>query len=302
MISVIIPHFNQPEFLARCLASVCGQAAGAHSVEIIVVDNGSRQLPQAIVARFPGVQLAQEPTSGPGPARNCGVALSRGEILAFIDTDCVAAADWLAAIARRFDSDPRAMILGGDVQILHVDPARPTFNEAYEAEFSFRNQHYIAKQSFAVTANLAMRRAVFEAVGGFGGIGIAEDRDWGQRASAKGYPTLWEPAMRADHPARSGFTELARKWDRHTAHDFETIVARPLGRLRWVLRTAAMVASPFAAIPRVLRSGRIKGGAVGKLMALVILVRIRLYRARSMVPLIFARDASRLSGRWRDQG
>ena len=40
MISVVIPHFNQPGELRRCLRSLQGQAAGGHEVEIIVVDNG----------------------------------------------------------------------------------------------------------------------------------------------------------------------------------------------------------------------------------------------------------------------
>ena len=302
MISVIIPHFNQPEYLARCLASLAGQAAGGHAVEIIVVDNGSRQVPRAVVAGFPGVQLAQEATPGPGPARNHGVTLSRGELLAFIDADCVAGPGWLATIAGRFDRDRDAMILGGDVRILHQDPAHPTAIEAYESEFAYRMEHYIKRQNFTGTGNLATRRAVFDAVGGFAGIGVAEDRDWGQRALAKGYRTLWEPLMRAFHPARGDFAELARKWDRHTAHDFETMLTRPLGRLRWIAKTLAMAASPLVQVPRVLASKRIRGGLRGRLMALAVLTRIRLYRARLMVPLIFARDASRLSARWRKEG
>ncbi len=302
VISVIIPHFNQPDLLARCLGALHPQAAGAHTVEIIVIDNGSAVPPADVVARFPGVRLDREATPGPGPARNHGVALSAGEVLAFIDADCVAARDWLAVIAWSFDSDPAALVLGGDVQILHADPARPTMLEAYEAEFAYRMEHYIKRQNFTGTGNLAMRRGVFDRVGGFAGIGVAEDRDWGQRAHAQGIAITWVPGMLAFHPARGDFAELARKWDRHTAHDFETILARPLGRLRWLFLTGAMVVSPVAQAPRVLLSRRIRGGLPGRLRALAVLARIRLYRARLMVPLIFARDAARLSARWRSKG
>jgi len=300
-ISVIIPHFNQPDFLARCLASLQAQGDSASGTEIIVVDNGSREMPQAIVAGFPGVRLTHEATPGPGPARNHGASLSKGAILAFIDADCVAAPGWLAAIRARF-AEPGAAILGGDVQILHENPARPTAIECYEAEFAYRMEHYIRKQNFTGTGNLAVRRAIYDDVGGFAGIGVAEDRDWGQRAHAKGYSITWASEMLAFHPARHSFAELARKWDRHTAHDFEAMLARPFGRMRWVLRTSAMALSPLAQVPRVLRSGRIKGGWRGHILALGVLARIRLYRARLMVPLIFARDAGGLSGRWRDQG
>lgn len=298
LMSVVIPHFNQPEELARCLTALAGQPAGGRRVETIVVDNGSDVLPEAVVAGFPGVRLVQELTKGPGPARNHGVSLSSGALLAFIDADCVPAPDWLAVIAAAFDRGA-GEIFGGDVQILHVDPERPTALEAFESEFGFRMEFYIRDQNFTGTGNLAMRREVFDRVGPFAGIGIAEDRDWCHRAYAEGLHVTWLPGMRVYHPARQSFEELSRKWDRHTAHDFTRMIARPLGRLKWILRTGAMVLSPLAQTPRVLRSTRIRGGMRGKLLALAVLVRIRLYRARLMVPLIFARDAARLSQRWR---
>ena len=113
MISVVIPHFNQPTELRRCLTSLQGQAAGGHDVEIVVVDNGSREMPEAVVAEFSGVRLVQELAKGPGPARNFGVTLTGGEILAFIDADCVAAPSWLSAIAARFAADAKVVVLGG---------------------------------------------------------------------------------------------------------------------------------------------------------------------------------------------
>lgn len=299
MISVVIPHFNQPALLARCLASLAGQAAGGHDVEVIVVDNGSADLPRAAVGAHPGVRLLAEPTPGPGPARNAGAAAAQGEILAFIDADCVAAPDWLAVIARRFAAEPAPAIIGGDVRILHDDPARPTAIAAFEEEFSFRMDLFIRDQGFAGTGNLAVRRPVFDAVGGFGGLDLAEDRDWGQRARAMGHVTEYEPAMVVLHPPRADFAEFARKWDRHTAHDFEAALLHPLGRLRWAVRTLAVAASAFAHVPRVLRSDRIPGGLRAKLLACAILLRIRFYRAGIMAPLIFARDAAYLSSRWR---
>ncbi|MGB5871560.1 MAG: glycosyltransferase [Albidovulum sp.] len=299
MISVIIPHYNQPEHLLRCLASLVGQKPHGHDVEIIVVDNGSESMPEAEVAAYPGVILDKETTPGPGPARNHGVLLSKGEILAFIDADCVADDGWLEAIAARFGSDPQAVILGGDVQILHEDPARPTAIEAFEAEFGYRMEHYIKRNNYTGTGNLAIRREVFLDVGDFIGMGVAEDRDWGLRAFAKGYRTMWEPNMLAFHPARGNFAELARKWDRHVAHEFEAILKRRFGRLRWILRTLVVAASPVGQVPRVMRSKRILGGLRARLLALVALVRIRLYRVGLMIPLIFARDAMGLANRWR---
>ena len=92
-ISVVIPHLNQPEYLAKCLASL---AAGKRKPDqVIVVDNGSSVLPTEVVRAYPGTLLLQETTPGPGPARNCGVAASDGDVLAFIDADCLADPAWL---------------------------------------------------------------------------------------------------------------------------------------------------------------------------------------------------------------
>lgn len=298
MISVVIPHYNQPDLLARCLGSLAGQPSRGHEVEVIVVDNGSPVKPETVVARFPGMRLLVETEKGPGPARNRGVREARGDILAFIDADMEASPGWIAAIAARFQA-PDTVILGGDVRISMVDASAPTPLEAYESEFSFRMEHYIRKQDFTGTGNLAVRRAVLDAVGPFAGMGVAEDRDWGHRATARGLEITWAPEMLAFHPARQTFRELARKWDRHTAHDFEMRVQGPAGRVKWLARTIAMAASPLATLWRVLRSDRIPGGPGGRIRAFAVLVRIRLYRAKLMLSLLFARDSSKMASRWR---
>ncbi len=297
LISIIIPHFNQPTDLARGLAALTTQQENA-PCEILVVDNNSKSLPTDIVAGFPGVQLLSETTPGPGPARNTGVQAANGDILAFIDADCIARPGWLAAIAARMKHG--ADILGGDVRIHHQTPDHITVWEAYESEFAYRMEHYIRHQGFTGTGNLAMRRAVYQDVGPFAGIGVAEDRDWGQRATGKGYAIVWAPEMRADHPARADFSELARKWDRHTAHDFTTALQAPGGRVKWALKTVAMLISPLMSIPRIVISRRIEGGASGKLKAFAGLIRVRVYRARRMASLITARDSRDLSTRWRE--
>jgi len=93
-ISVVIPHLNQPEILARCLAALRENTRAPD--EIIVVDNGSDVLPDVPA----NMTLLQEKTPGPGPARNLGVQHSTGDVLAFIDADCLARFDWLEEAER----------------------------------------------------------------------------------------------------------------------------------------------------------------------------------------------------------
>ena len=122
VISVVIPHLNQPHLLVRCLASLAENTL--QPGEIIVVDNGSEVMPEVPAH----VTLLREETPGPGPARNLGVAHAKGDVLAFIDADCLARFDWLEEAARAI---ARADVLGGDVRIGYVDPARLTVLEAY---------------------------------------------------------------------------------------------------------------------------------------------------------------------------
>ena len=293
-ISVIIPHLNQPAYLERCLASLAVGQRQPH--EIIVVDNGSTELPQAVCAAHPGVLLLSEPIPGPGPARNAGIAASSGDVLAFIDADCLADPGWLAAAAREM-ADPAAQILGGDVRIALKDPTHLSALEAYESIFAYRMDRYIAREGFTGTGNLVIRRGVYEAVGPFAGIAVAEDRDWGRRATAKGFTIRYVADMKAYHPARQSFAEIFRKWDRQTAHDYATGARGAKGKLKWLLKTLAMPFSALAHAPQVFASPRIKGLG-SRFRAVWALFIVRMYRAGVMARLLAGADGTRLSGAW----
>ncbi|WP_416908768.1 MAG: glycosyltransferase [Polymorphobacter sp.] len=191
-----------PAALDRCLQSVKSQEIDHGSFEIIVVDNNSARFPADIAARHSDVRFLSEPRPGPGLARNTGAAAARASRLAFIDADCTAAPGWLQAALNALDHGPANTIVGGDVRIGFVDPHHLTGIEAYEAVFAYRQRMYIEKMGFSGTGNLAMTTDILASVGPFGGIEIAEDKDWGNRATAKGYRIRYVEAMRIYHPGR----------------------------------------------------------------------------------------------------
>lgn len=281
LISIVIPHYNQPDYLRTCLQTLYDQEPYDAQIEIFVVDNGSRQMPDAVCADFPEVTLLQETKQGPGPARNHGVDHAKGDVLAFIDADCHAHPGWLAAITAAF-ADPTTQIAGGDVRVNFVDPSNPTSLEAYERIYAYRNRMYIKRHGYSGTGNLATRPAVIADVGGFAGIGVAEDRDWGLRAGAKGYRIEYLADMIVYHPARRSFSELTSKWDRHISHEFATRRAGISGTVKWFAKAAALMISPLPEAVRVARTDRLET-LQERLLALRCLIQIRFYRARAMV-------------------
>jgi GT2 family glycosyltransferase len=293
-ISVVIPHLNQPAALAACLAALGRQTVAAERFEVVVVDNGSMPLPTHVVSSLPEVHLAYEPEPGPGPARNRGVGLARGEILAFLDADCVPDPGWLAALLAAFAALPDTAVLGGAVRVFAGMPGRPNPAEAFDLVYGFRQQLTIARHDFAATANLAVRRAAFAAVGGFAGLAVSEDMDWGRRARLVGFPTRFVAEAAVAHPARGSMDDLRRQWDRHVGHYWGMQPKSVRGRAAWALRAAAVALTPVLEIPRILLSDRLHGPGQ-RLAVLRTLAALRLYRARRMLAAL-AGPAARSPG------
>jgi GT2 family glycosyltransferase len=287
-ISVIIPHLNQPDQLAACLASLSAQSLDRTSFEIIVVDNGSASLPWQVIERYPGTLLLQEAKPGPGPARNRGVDAASGEILAFIDADCRAHKDWLGCAFETLDRAPAQTILGGDVRIWREPNLPITALEAYESVFAYRFKLYIEQHGFCGTGNLVVRRSDFGRIGPFRGIDIAEDIDWGQRACSAGYTFNYVSGMIVFHPARETLHELLVKWDRHIQHAVNAGRHTAKWQALWLLRAAAVLLSPALDWVKIFASDRVDG-VMAKAKALLVLVIVRAYRAYKMLHLLISR-------------
>lgn len=297
-LSVVIPHLNEPsDNLRQCLLALQAQRSDGISFEVIVVDNGSVELPASLCADFPGVRLVSQPTPGPGPARNLGAAVSSAELLAFIDADCVAQPGWIKSLVGFLNNRPDVDLVGGDIGIRMTNPDKPTSIESYESIYSYRARAYVERYGFAATGNMAVRRTVFEAVGPFGGISTMEDTEWGQKATAMGYRIAFVPEARVLTPSCKSFAELSRRWDRHVAHEFRHIEGRRLATLRWLSSSVIVAASPIGEVVKVLASDRISG-LRNRFGAIACLTRIRLHRARVMFRLLQTRRRAAIVDTW----
>jgi glycosyltransferase involved in cell wall biosynthesis len=273
-VSVIIPHFNDIVNLRACLTLLFAQTFPAAEFEIIVADNNSACGLDAVRAVCgERAFVVHAPIQGAAAARNTGIEASRGRILAFVDSDCRPAADWLA---RGVAALKQADMAGGQVEISVKDDQSMTPTEAFETVFAFNNQRYVEDERFSVTANMFVPRAIFDKVGGFHAA-VSEDKDWGQRAAGLGFRWIYASDARVMHPARYDWTELLSKWRRITRETYETERQKPLGTLRFLLRSWALPLSPLPHAVHILRSSKLRR-LRDKINAVGILFRIRWWR------------------------
>lgn len=281
-VSVIIPHYNDLASLDLCLAALARQSYPARDTEIIVADNASPQGPGAIEKIIAGrARLTIVREKGAGPARNGGAAASTGEMLAFIDADCIADPGWLEAGIAALS---RCDFAGGRVDVLTSNGGRMSPTEAFERVFAFDAQSYVLKKGFAPSGNLFCPRAVFERVGGFG-TGVSEDVDWSHRATGLNFRLGYAPEAIVGHPARRSWRELKNKWLRIHSESYALMIRQDHGKWKWLLRALVL---PFSAVvhsAKILRSRRI-AGIRQKTGALAILYRLRFWRSFDAVRLL----------------
>lgn len=199
-ITVIVPFYGADlRQLQRLLDSLSRQDYPG-PFDLIVVDNNEQAcIPASIIKG----QLLHEPEPGSYVARNAGLRVATGEVIAFTDSDCVCTPQWLSRGVAALLRDPAVGVVGGGVLPLTADDRGPSLTERYDAFFHMRQAHYVTHMGFAATANCVARRTLFEEVGPFdtrwrsGG-----DRDWCGKVLAAGYTLAYCAEAAVLHDAR----------------------------------------------------------------------------------------------------
>jgi glycosyltransferase involved in cell wall biosynthesis len=180
---------------------------------VIVVDNGSRADLAGAVAAFPHARHVVEPKPGSYAARNHGIRVARGQVLAFTDSDCIPAADWIEQGVARLLGAPDAGFVAGRVDMFVQDPARPTAAELYDViVLNFRQDENVRERGFGATANMFTRPEVVARVGPFDeSLRSAGDLEWGRRVTAGGFGGVYADEARVRHPARRSMGGTLRR-------------------------------------------------------------------------------------------
>jgi len=162
--SVIIPSYNSETTIIPCLQAVTQQRFD-EPYEVIVVDSSIDATPEIVRQQFPQVTLIHLPQqTDAGTARNIGIQHSQGELICLIDSDCIAAPDWLRNIVDAHKDNYAAV--GGS--ILNGNPDSLIGWVGYLAEFrEFFPFHPKQIMSHIASCNMSYKRWVFDRYGGF---------------------------------------------------------------------------------------------------------------------------------------
>jgi len=200
--SVIVPAYNARTTITGCLAALTAQRTRA-AFEVIVVDSSDDGTGELVRARFPGVRLvALARRTLPGAARNVGVEVARGEILAFTDADCVPEPTWLDAMLREHAAGAYAAVGGA---VLNAKPRAVVAWCDYLVEFSAQLPSAGRRLvDMLPTCNLSVPRQVFARYGPFPAtVPASEDRLFCWRLARAGERLLFEPGIRVRHVCRA---------------------------------------------------------------------------------------------------
>ena len=211
-VSVIIPVRDHQERLAACVAALARQQT-RYAVEILLADNHDQFHPADYAAIDAGslpIRVTHEPRIGSYAARNRGIALAQGRVCAFTDADCLPQPEWIEQGVRAAVAG--SGVAGGAVTMTFRQPRRPTWAEQFDSAYYLDQRRYVASCGFAATANLFVRRDLFETVGLFdAALQSGGDKEWCLRAARAGHAAQYAPDAVVWHPARATWTEILRK-------------------------------------------------------------------------------------------
>jgi glycosyltransferase involved in cell wall biosynthesis len=259
-VSVIVPARNAERSLPALLDALDRQRSGRPAFETIVADDASNDR-TAAVARAAGARVVSMARRGGSyAARNLALAEARADVLVFVDADCVPGDGWLEhglADLERLGAD----ILGGRVEP-RLGPD-PKLVEMIDLARCLDQELCVNDAGYAATANVFVRRRVFDSIGPFNGALVSGgDVEFSLRATEAGFRLAYSDGAAVFHPVRARALQLVKKGLRtgFGSGQWEHVAAGPLRAHRATWRSRASY-RPDRGILHYGRAGRL-GAAV----------------------------------------
>jgi glycosyltransferase involved in cell wall biosynthesis len=205
-VAIVIPCFNQAQFLSGAIDSVLAQSLPPR--EIIAVDDGSSEDVGAVIRAYPAVHLIRQDNRGLAAARNTGLRAATSEKVIFLDSDDRLLPEAIAAGLDCFACNPGAAFVYGAHRIVRgEEKARTYFPVSTHRDF-------IRCNWVGMIATVVFDRAKLSDIGGFDeGLGMCEDWDAYLRLS-RAFPFASHDRLVADYVRHSSnaSNDLHRLW------------------------------------------------------------------------------------------
>jgi glycosyltransferase involved in cell wall biosynthesis len=209
-ISVVIPTLNSGRTLEEMLDSLASQIYD--NLEVIAVDGGSTDNSLEILSGYP-VRILRNDRRGVGAARRAGVDDAKGELVAFLDSDCIAPPDWLSKLYSKTQEHADAAAIGGIAKA--KTPSLISKCLEYRLFGIEKGEVDIEVESVA-TMNAIYHKNAILAVGNFNlEYELAEDPELNRRLRKAGFKLVLSPQVVVFHDHPVTIRELVTKWFRY---------------------------------------------------------------------------------------
>ena len=254
-VTVVVPTRDRAESLAECLDAVAVLDYPRDLLDVVVVDDGSEDplaVGQVAVTHGAGL-LVTGRNLGPAAARNRGAVEAEGEVLAFVDSDCVPDPDWLRTLTPYFAWDKVGAVAGRTVG--HLTDSRLARYEEVSSPLDMGVQLLVAAEGpdsfYAPTCNLLVRRSLYLRLGGLREeLRLGEDVDFCWRLRDSGAVLVYAPQGLVSHKHLDRLPALLRRRGDYGSSEALLHALHPdkRGRLRLPPAPAATVALAAAGI------------------------------------------------------
>ena len=214
-LSIVIAIFNRKDELSELLNSLTRQTDGVF--EVLVIDDGSQIDLKPTVALFENmldISYYRKTNSGPGLTRNYGAARAKNDWLLFVDSDVIVEADYIQNIKKNLQNSACDAFGGADKAHKGFNLMQKAISYSMTSVFTtggIRGNKKAVSRFQPRSFNMGVRKATFEAVGGFSEMRIGEDPDLSMTLWEKGYKTAFFDDIAVYHKRRVDFGKFSKQ-------------------------------------------------------------------------------------------
>jgi mycofactocin glycosyltransferase len=213
-VSIIVPVYNRAHDIGTCLESLLSLNYPKSKREIIVVDDASDDTTVSVVRNYDVRLIVQTANRGQSAARNAGVRASKGDIIGFIDSDCIADPEWLNDLVTYFN-DPRLALIGGYVDSVFSESHLDRYEEVH-SPLNMGTKQVLAKEKqtnfYVPTCNMLIKKDIYTQLGGLDErLRVGEDVDLCWKLTSQGHRSMYVPKGKVKHKHRNRFYQCFRR-------------------------------------------------------------------------------------------